>query len=91
MKSLRISVFFVVLVITFSGAVPAFAQCSVCSTNVATNAKSGAMTTKGLNSGILYLLAAPYIVVAAAGYLWYRNYRKKNVSLHMRVDKIHLN
>jgi hypothetical protein len=91
MKSLRVFVFLAVLAISFSGAVPAFSQCSVCSTNVASNAKSGANTTHGLNNGIVYLLAAPYLAVAAIGFLWYKKYRRKNVSLNMRQGKIHLN
>ncbi|MBW4890274.1 hypothetical protein KXQ82_11125 [Mucilaginibacter sp. HMF5004] len=91
MKNLRVMVFLVVLFVSFSGAVPAFAQCSVCSTNVETNAKSGGTTTKGLNNGIVYLLAAPYIAVAAIGFLWYKKYRRKNVELNMRASKIHLN
>ena len=91
MKLLRILVLFVVLAIVVSGALPAMAQCSVCSTNVATNAHSVANTTKGLNNGIVYLLAAPYLAVGAIGFLWYKKYRRKNVSLNMRNDKIHLN
>jgi hypothetical protein len=91
MKSLKVFVFLVVMAISFSGATPAFSQCAVCSINVETNAKSGANTTRGLNNGIVYLLAAPYLAVAAIGFLWYKKYRRKNVELNMRAGKIHLN
>jgi len=91
MKSLRIFIFLAVFAIAISGAVPALAQCSVCSTNVETNAKTGHHTTGGLNNGIMYLLAAPYIAVAAVGFLWYKKYRRKNVNLNMRTTRIHLN
>jgi hypothetical protein len=91
MKKITLIIFFAVLAITFSGVSTAFAQCSVCSTNVASNAKSGATTTNGLNSGILYLLAAPYLLVALGGFLWYRNFRRKNVDLQVPTGKIHLN
>jgi uncharacterized membrane protein YpjA len=30
----------------------------------------------GLNTGILYLLLAPYILVASIGYIWYRTSMK---------------
>jgi hypothetical protein len=91
MKSLRIFVLFAAFAIATFGAVPAFSQCAVCTTNVETNAKSGSTTTKGLNHGIMYLLAAPYIAVAAIGFLWYKKYRRKNVELNMRNERIHLN
>ena len=67
------------------------AQCAMCSTAVETNAKSGSDATKGLNKGILFLLAAPYFAVGVVGYIWYKKYRRKNVSLNMRGEKLHLN
>jgi hypothetical protein len=39
----------------------------------------------------MYLLAAPYLAVAALGYVWYKKYRRKNVDLNMRDEKLHLN
>jgi len=70
---------------------PAKAQCAMCTTAVESNAKNGNTTTNGLNNGILYLLAAPYIAVAAIGYIWYKKYRRKNVTIDMRDEKLHLN
>lgn len=70
---------------------PAKAQCAVCAANVASNVKDGKKTADGLNHGIMYLLAAPYIAVAALGYIWYKKYRRKNVDLNMREEKLHLN
>jgi hypothetical protein len=68
------------------------AQCSQCTTAVESNNKSGSSTTRGLNSGILYLLAAPYLAVAAVGFIWYKKYRRKNVNLNnMRNEKLNLN
>jgi hypothetical protein len=69
----------------------ASAQCAQCAATVATNAKSGDTTANGLNKGILYLLAAPYLAVALVGFVWYKKYRRKNVSLNMRDEKLHLN
>jgi opacity protein-like surface antigen len=67
------------------------AQCAQCAANIATNKASGSSTADGLNHGIMYLLAAPYLAVAALGYVWYKKYRRKNVDLNMREEKLHLN
>jgi hypothetical protein len=67
------------------------AQCAQCAANIATNKASGSSTADGLNHGIMYLLAAPYLAVAALGYVWYKKYRRKNVDLNMRDEKLHLN
>jgi hypothetical protein len=68
------------------------AQCAMCSATVETNNASGNTATKGLNNGIMYLLAAPYLVVAVAGYIWYKKYRRKNdMPMEMHEEKLHLN
>ena len=41
------------------------------------NLKDGGTTGKGLNKGILYMLAMPYVLVGTIGVLWYRNRKKK--------------
>jgi UPF0716 family protein affecting phage T7 exclusion len=70
---------------------PAKAQCAMCAANVETNAKSGDKKTNGLNNGIMYLLAAPYLAVAAVAYIWYKKYRRKDVDLNIRSEKLNLN
>ena len=70
---------------------PAKAQCAQCAATVESNAKEGGNAANGLNKGILFLLAAPYLAVAAGGYIWYKKYRRKNVNLNMRDEKLHLN
>ena len=72
-------------------AVQVKAQCSQCTTAVESNNKSGSSTTRGLNNGIIYLLAAPYLAVAVVGFIWYKKYRRKNVNLNMRNEKLNLN
>ena len=91
MKYLRILLILVVFASPFLSVGLAKAQCSVCSTNVETNKKSGGSQANGLNNGIMYLLAAPYIAIGAVGFLWYKKYRRKNVNLNMRDDKFNLN
>jgi hypothetical protein len=70
---------------------PVKAQCATCAANVETNRKSGDTTANGLNKGILFLLAAPYLAAGAVAFIWYKNYRRKNVNLDMRDEKLHLN
>lgn len=75
---------------TFS-AMQVSAQCAMCTTAVESNNASGARTTKGLNHGIMYLLAAPYVAVIAVGLIWYKKYRRKNVNLNIKHEKLNLN
>jgi hypothetical protein len=70
---------------------PAEAQCAICAANVASNVKDGKKTADGLNHGIMYLLVTPYIAVAVLGYVWYKKYRRKDIDLDVREEKLHLN
>ncbi len=55
---------------------PAQAQCPMCKAAVESSVKSGQSNAgKGLNNGILYLLAAPYLFVGVLGFVWYKRYR----------------
>ena len=56
------------------------AQCSMCTISAEQGTKNGNTQGKGLNSGIIYLLAIPYLLITGIGILWYRNYRKKITS-----------
>jgi uncharacterized membrane protein YphA (DoxX/SURF4 family) len=56
----------------------ASAQCAMCSVNAEQSVKNGNTQGKGLNSGILYLLAIPYLLISGIGILWYVKYRKKS-------------
>ncbi len=89
----RIRLILVLFAISFLPivAVKVKAQCAMCTTAVESNNKSGSNTTKGLNNGIIYLLAAPYLAVAVVGMIWYKKYRRKNVSLNMHPDKLNMN
>jgi hypothetical protein len=44
------------------------------------NLKEGGTEGKALNKGIFVLLATPYLLVGAIGYVWYRNNRRRNES-----------
>nr|WP_121269592.1 hypothetical protein [Pedobacter schmidteae] len=57
----------------------ASAQCAMCSVNAEQSVKNGNTQGKGLNTGILYLLAIPYVLLTGVGILWYTKYRKRTV------------
>jgi hypothetical protein len=54
------------------------AQCSMCTVNAEQGSKNGNTQTKGINDGVLYLLAIPYLLLTGVGIIWYKSYRKKN-------------
>jgi len=54
-----------------------FAQCPMCRIAAESNLKDGGTAGAGLNAGILYMLAAPYLLVGTIGYFWWKNNRKK--------------
>ncbi|WP_316793145.1 hypothetical protein [Pedobacter frigoris] len=56
----------------------ASAQCAMCTVSAEQSVKNGNTQGKGLNSGILYLLAIPYLLISGMGVLWYLKYRKKS-------------
>ncbi len=56
------------------------AQCPMCRTAAASNLANGGSDGKGLNFGILYMLAFPYVLVATIGIIWWRN-RKEEPSI----------
>jgi len=91
MKYLKLLLVLAVFAVTVCSTYPVKAQCAVCSVNVETNAKNGGTQANGLNKGIMYLLAAPYIAVAALGFLWYKKYKRKDVKLKVRNEKLNLN
>jgi hypothetical protein len=91
MKALKIILILFVFGLILCFIEPVRAQCAMCTTAVESNARSGSGTTNGLNNGIMYLLAAPYIAIAAVAYIWYKKYRRKNVNINMRDEKLNLN
>lgn len=52
------------------------AQCPMCKIGAESNLKNGGTAANGLNTGILYMLAMPYLLVATIGIAWYRNRKK---------------
>jgi hypothetical protein len=90
MKKFKILVFIIFALIIFS---PIFshAQCQMCKASVESNLKGGGSTGKGLNSGIMYLLAAPYLAIVSVGFLWYKKFKKKDTDISIKPEKLNLN
>ncbi len=53
------------------------AQCAMCKAAVEANLKDGGNAGAGLNQGILYLMAMPYIAMLLFGAFYYLQKRKK--------------
>jgi hypothetical protein len=69
-----IIIVFILLVFTFFSADLA-AQCPMCKLSAESNLRDGGTAGKGLNAGILYMFALPYLLVLTLGLVWYRNRR----------------
>tara|TARA_B100000767_G_C19771735_1_gene540408 strand:+ start:2216 stop:2425 length:210 start_codon:yes stop_codon:yes gene_type:complete len=50
------------------------AQCSMC--RAVLESEEGQQTAKGINNGIVYLMAIPYILVGVVGYAVFRLLKK---------------
>jgi hypothetical protein len=78
MKKIQKFGFAIALVVfLFITTTPVQAQCPMCRANVEQARKTGKKVGNGLNSGILYLLAMPYLLAVGAGAVWYYNRKKK--------------
>ncbi len=64
---------FVLVLLT---AVATYAQCPMCRAAAESNLANGGSSGRGLNMGILYMLATPYLLVGTLGYIWWRNRKK---------------
>jgi hypothetical protein len=54
--------------------IEAQAQCSMC--RAVLESEAGQETAKGINSGIIYLMAIPYLLVAFVGYQIFKMVKK---------------
>ncbi|QMW02521.1 hypothetical protein [Spirosoma foliorum] len=71
MRSWKLVLLIIALVVV---APDLMAQCAMCRGTVESTVSNGrSVVASDLNLGILYLLLAPYLIVASIGYLWYRN------------------
>ncbi len=69
---MKAKVFLILLIATFIY-VDVNAQCAMCRAVVESNMEDGGTGVgKGLNNGILYLMAIPYLAVFVFAAIWYR-------------------
>jgi len=72
MKNLKLTgLFFLTLLL-----LPEFAeaQCSMC--RAVLESEEGQQTAKGINNGIVYLMAIPYVLIGVVGYAVFRLLKK---------------
>jgi len=65
---------YISLFITFLGITNSEAQCAMCRAVLESDADGAA--AQGMNNGILYLMAFPYIMVGIIGYFVYKSRQK---------------
>ena len=58
----------------------ASAQCAMCKAVAESNMNGGDSMASGLNNGIMYLMAFPYILIGSVTYLIYRHRKKANAA-----------
>lgn len=63
--------FTLLVLLVFAAVVSADAQCVMCKAVAEDSADAGGLG-EGLNRGILYLMAVPYVLLGALGYIFFR-------------------
>ena len=66
----------VLLILIFLVVLPLDAQCAMC--RAVLESEENLSQAKGVNNGIVYLMAIPYILVALTGFYIYKMYNKKD-------------
>lgn len=76
MNAVKLRVLFL-LVAGFIISIEADAQCAMCRATLENNVSNGDIgIAAGINFGILYLFAAPYVVIALIAFLWYKTSKR---------------
>ena len=78
MKKRIVKILVLFFLLSFASPVILPAQCPMCKIGAESNLKNGGSSGKGLNTGILYMLAMPYLLVGAIGFVWWKN-RKEDI------------
>jgi hypothetical protein len=77
MKLSTIKILFFTICLLLLSAAESLAQCAMCRATLENNVSNGkAGIAAGINFGILYLFAAPYIAIGVITFLWFRTSRK---------------
>ncbi|MGZ0015221.1 hypothetical protein [Yeosuana sp. AK3] len=69
---------FIILFLLLIISIPADAQCAMC--RAVLESEESQSSAEGINNGIVYLMAIPYILIAGIGFVIYKKYfRTRNV------------
>ncbi|MCP4884171.1 MAG: hypothetical protein GY908_10310 [Flavobacteriales bacterium] len=66
----------VILTVILFISLDTYSQCAMCRAVVE---QGGEEVAEGINSGIVYLMAFPYLLIAVTMFLFYRNWKKSSV------------
>lgn len=76
---MKIAVLILFTFFFFLGLYEVEAQCAMCKAVLESNMQSGEEAVgKGINSGIVYIMFVPYLLLGAIGYFMYKHYVKVN-------------
>jgi len=65
------------------------AQCPMCKMSAESNMKNGGTAGKGLNNGILYMFAAPYVLIGGLAFVWYKvNKNKREAAENDEIQRL---
>jgi len=78
MKKIKQAVITFSLLIILGSVTPSYSQCSMCRAVAESGSKDDkTKVARGLNNGILYLLAMPYIIGGVGYFIWRKNRRRQ--------------
>jgi len=75
-KSIKILGFILVLMLLSQDGI---GQCAMCKAITETSQQSGSSIADGLNTGIVYLMFFPYLLMGIVGYALYRSKKAKKI------------
>ena len=77
-NSKKITTNFILIAIFLLISEGVFAQCPMCRMTAESNLANGGVDGAGLNRGILFLLATPYLLIGGLAYAWWRNRKNED-------------
>jgi hypothetical protein len=73
MKSLKLlTSFLIVLMVLLLVPIDTEAQCAMCKAVAKSDLESGGNIGNGINTGIFYLMAIPYVILSIGGYFFFK-------------------
>jgi hypothetical protein len=76
-----------VFALTFTSNIQVDAQCPMCRMSLESNLKNGGTAGKGINAGILMLLATPYLLVGGIAFVWFRNRKNQQDNVDLLANE----